>query len=232
MTKRFVVAGAVAAGLVALVGLSGQPARSAQTETKPAAKDGKESPEGEAVKNIAMAYDLAALGRKNDSPELLLAAAKILGMYKSNPGKEKPVVSGGTDEPTEPQSLSEDAQKLLTEAKEKAKNDKAIVALADAIADGLSRGSFGGPRAYTHQPGSGTTLTWNVNFVPGQPARASVVGNGRNSLTLSATFPGGHVDTFTGPNPSLVHVPTVAGVTVISVTNNGPGVCRYTVRHN
>ena len=233
MTNRTLSVGMVAAGLVTLLALSGLPAPAQDKSAKAApAMEAKESPEGEAVKNIALAYDLAALGRKSDSPEMLLAAAKILGMYKSNPGKDKPKVSGGVDEPTEPLSLSEEAQKLLTEAKEKAKGDKAIIALADAIADGLSRGSYGGPRSYTHQPRSGATLTWNVNFIPGQMARVSVIGNGRNSITLTATFPGGRVETFTGPNPSLVLVPGVAGSTQITVTNNGPGVCRFTVQHN
>ena len=171
MTNRTLSVGMVAAGLVTLLALSGLPAPAQDKSAKAApAMDAKESPEGEAVKNIALAYDLAALGRKSDSPEMLLAAAKVLGMYKSNPGKDKPKVSGGVDEPTEPLSLSEEAHKLLTEAKEKAKGDKAIIALADAIADGLSRGSYGGPRSYTHQPRSGATLTWNVNFIPGQMA--------------------------------------------------------------
>ncbi len=223
--------------LAGLVSLGYRPAPAEETKEK-AAKEGVDKDAakvGEAVRNIALASDLATLGREQKSPEMLIAAAKILRKIQARPGTEKPKIEKGEDTATEPISLVAESDSLLEEARKLAKetDNQLCVELADKVAkEPKSRGSLGGPRSYTHQPGAGTVITWNVTFRGGQPANVSVRGNGRNVLTLTVTGPGGHFYTWTGPNPAVNWVPNVQKTYTITVRNDGPGACRYTLFHN
>lgn len=195
----------------------------------------KADPISDDVRNIAMAYDLAAYGRTARSPESLVTAARILRQIRALAGTESSSVEGAgndTEEKQEPISLLAESDRLLDEARKMAPDDAVIAQLADRVAKEKTRGSLRGPRSYTHQPGSGVKRTWNLRFVGGQPASVAVRGNGRNLLTLTVTGPGGHYLTWTGPNPSLSWLPRTTHGYTITVTNNGPGKAGYTLFHN
>jgi len=186
--------------------------------------------DGEKVKALGMAYELVDMGREKKSPEMLIAAARILRTTRTTPGKEKTEIKEGKDEKSDKDEvdLKEESDKLLKEA---VALDKGAKPLADGVAK-LGRGSLGGPRSYFHRPGAGTVISLGVSFRGGQPANISVTGNGRNSLTLTATAPNGHFLTWTGLNPSLNWVPVNTHGWTITVTNNGPGAAAYTLYHN
>jgi hypothetical protein len=188
----------------------------------------------DAVRHIASAYDLAAIGRQEKSPELLVAAARVLRLFIASPGPKKATVENGKDEKgtREPPSLRAESDRLLAEA-ENMGTDNA--ALADLIKDMLkdkTRGATGGPKAYSHQPSAGATVTLDVQFDGKAPATITVQGNSRNLLTLTVTDPDGPHASSTGMSPMISWVPRATKTFKISVTNNGPGTCPYTLYHN
>jgi hypothetical protein len=218
-------------GLVVLAGLLvGAQARAAEEPSKE-----KLEADAAAIQHITSAYDLAAYGRKEKAPELLVSAAFVLRTVHVEKGDEKPKVEKGEEsdgKPAEAVSLKAVSDKLLAEAREMAAGDKLVLDLADRVTKEKTRESVGGPRSYYHQPGAGSTLTWNVTFYGGRPASVGVTGNGRNSITLTVQGPGGHYATWTGHNPQLSWVPNATKTFTVSVTNNGPGSCAYTFYHN
>lgn len=218
------------AGLLTALALIG-PAP-AQDKDEPAPF--KPDPVADEVQKIALANDLAAYARKTKSPELLVAAARIMRQCRATPGSEKSTTTGSDqEEKAEPVSFLDETKKLLDEAAAMAPKDATITALIDRInKEPRSRGSVGGPRSYTHRPGGGKSRTWNLNFIGGQPATVSVNGNGVNSITLTVTGPAGHYLTWTGPNPTLSWVPRKTHGYTVTVTNNGPGPVQYTMFHN
>ena len=60
----------------------------------------------------------------------------------------------------------------------------------------------------------------------------AVTGNGRNTLELTVTGPGGFKLFWVGPNPSLAWRPAATQVYAITVVNKGPGKAAYTLYHN
>jgi hypothetical protein len=197
------------------------------------AKDKASRREGDAVKNIAMATELAEYGRQEKAPEILIAAARILRKtIPARPGKDEPEAKGGGAEKRELASLMEASNKLLDEARKMAGDDKAVLELADRVAKEQTRDSIGGPRAYTHNPGDGVRLTWTVRFRPGVPASVTVRGDGANTLRTIVRGPAGYVYDWTGWNAGTTWVPGVWGPTTITVINLGPGAAFYTLYHN
>jgi hypothetical protein len=231
MTKRFWLLGA-ALGVLALT------VPGAVAEDKKAAdREPQKEEDAVAVRNLAMAADLAAMGEKMQKPELLVSAAILLRGIHATPGKDKPTVEGGTAEASDAKvSLKDQSDALLRKAQEMARGDDKLKVLIDGLAERATqvttRGSFGGPRYYHHAAGAGVAVAWNVNFVAGQPAGASVSQASRCSLTLSVTGPRGHSATWTSINPSLNWTPPVTGTYTIRVVNNGPGSTDYTLYHN
>jgi hypothetical protein len=175
---------------------------------------------------------MADMGRETKSPEMLIGAAKMLRSISAKPGDAQATNDKGEKVKSgEGETLQKVAQDWLREAAKMAHDDKLISPLVQRILDEEAQGSFGGPRSYYHQPGAGSTLTWEVRFAGGQPASITVTGNGRNSLTLTVTGPGYNY-TWTGRNPSANWVPDRDRTYQIKVTNNGPGQAAYTLYHN
>lgn len=221
--------------LAGLLGGLGTPSAAPADEKKDDSVQVKPDPVSDDVRHIALAYDLADYGRSIKSPEMLISAARILRKIRTTPGKEKPTIEDGKDEKDdsdEPVSLVAESDKLLAEARKLAPDDAIIGELAERAAKEKTRGSVGGPRSHYHKPGAGVKLTWNVTFKAGQPASVAVQGNGKNTLTLTVTGPGGHYLYWSGPNPSVSWVPKVTKTYTISVTNDGPGACAYRMYHN
>jgi hypothetical protein len=201
-----------------------------------AAEDKKADPaamaKAEAVRLIGTAYNLAEYGREQKAPEALVAAARILRGIHTTEGKEKFTAEGGDAARKESPNLEEVSDKLLAEARKMAGDDKAVLELADRVANMKGRGAFGGPQAYTHQPGGGVNVTYNVHFIPGEPASVSVAGDGVHLLRTTIRGPGGYFYTWTGYNASTSWIVGVDGNTTINVRNLGPGAVFYTVYHN
>lgn len=223
--------------LVALTALT--LAAPARQDSKP--EDVKADPTADAVRQIAMAAELAEMGRATKTPDMLVTAARILRRIRTAPGTGKTTVEG-TEEKGEPVSLTAQSDALLKEARTMAPDDAALGDLiaraakdAPPAADKTGpqgRGSLIGPRTYFHRPGAGTVVTLATTFQGGMPASVAVTGNGRNSLTLTVTGPGGHYYTWTGLNPSVTWVPNATKTFTISIKNNGPGAAAYTLYHN
>jgi len=239
MLQRVTLAALLLSGLLAWAVLSAPERASAEDK-----ETAKAAPPGVAyndTRQIAIALDLVDLGRTTKAPDLLISAARILRRIEPRDGDDKPQVSGGTDEPGIKTDLKTVAKNLLTEAVKMAPDNKTIADLAKhATEEKLvvpppepgKRGTFGGPKQYFHQPGAGVTLTWQARFVGGQDAAVSVQGNGRNSLTLRVSGNDGVNQYWTSRNPSLNWVPHRNAMYTITVTNNGPGGCAYTLYHN
>jgi hypothetical protein len=232
MTKRFWLV-LTAVGLCGTVLLGRGPVPKAGADDKKT-EAVKHDPAADDVRHIAMAYELAEYGRETKSPEMLIAAARILRKIHATPGKEKSTVERGKEEAgdNEPVSLVKESDKLLAEARNLAPDDSVITQLVERTSKEKSRGAIGGPRSYFHRPGAGTTISTIVRFWGAQPASVAVTGNGRNSLTLTVTGPGGFYLTWTGPHPSLNWVPNAPQTYTITVTNNGPGAVGYTLYTN
>jgi hypothetical protein len=231
MKKRFpiAIAAVVLLGGVVAVLPAADPPKDAPKST-PAADD---------VRHIAMAYELADYGRTNKSPEMLIAAARVLRNIKPVPGSDKVTVEAPQGEKPEkfeegkPTDLGEEANKLLNEAKELAKNDTVINELIDRLQKEKGRGSLGGPRQWSNTIRTGYTHAFDVNMVGGQVANVSVTGNGVAVFTLSATNEKGiTVASSTGHNPALSWVPVETRPFTIRIHNDAGGLAAFTVYHN
>ncbi len=214
--------------------LSVAPPAAAEEKKELTGEDKTAAAAAETVREIGMAMQLADYGRKEKSPQMLIAAARVLRKIHSTPGSDEPKAEKGEAARQKPASLTDLSDKLLDEARKMAGDDKTVLEMADRVAkEEKTRGALGGPRSYTHAPGDGTVLSWNVRFRPGIPASVSVVGNGRNTLTTTVQGPDGYYFTWTGHNASTSWIPRPApGLTTITVVNDGPGACYYTMYHN
>jgi hypothetical protein len=205
-----------------------------ETEKEKAARDKEAAHRAESVRKIGMAGELAVLGRQDKAPEMLIAAARILRTATpARQGREEPKVEGGEAGKQKLASLVETSDKLLDEARKMARDDKAVLELADRVAklEG-EREAIGGPRAWTHMPGDGVRLTWSVTFRPGVPACVTVNGDGYRRLRTIVRGPAGYYYDWTGFNADTSWVPSVWGPTTITVINLGPGPVNYTVYTN
>jgi hypothetical protein len=137
-----------------------------------------------AMEDIAMAYQLADIGKRADSPEALLAAARLfsrlnkeeIGLVKVEgvkpatgkaDDKNKPKPGDEVkDEGGEKVSFVAEIKKLKEEARKlnSPKNEK-LAELIDAVDEGKgARGSLGGPRwlgPFTVLPGNTNSLRFN-----------------------------------------------------------------------
>jgi hypothetical protein len=162
-----------------------------------------------AMADLAMAYELADIGKRAESPEALLAAAKLfsklngeIGLVKVEgvkPGtgkadeKNKPKPEEVKEEGGKTVSFGDEITKLKEEARKlnSPKNEK-LAELIEAV-DEKGRGSLGGPRwlgPFTVFPGDTNSLHFNfrgqewadviVNVTNGAPVNIEIYNdNGR-----------------------------------------------------
>ena len=104
--------------------------------------------EASAVQQLRLAYSLIEYGRKNNAPEALITAARILAANGTVEMKEKPTqekLPGTAKDPEEAKKPADNSPRaLLAEAKKLSKSNAAVVALANSIE--LPRGAVGGPK--------------------------------------------------------------------------------------
>lgn len=150
---------------------------------------GEDSPEAQNIANLALAYNLAEYGREKQDPQILISAAKII--------METPVESLSLEKATEEDSESEtiegdkpeqerdiSATALLTEARELAQGDAALIATIDELeanAEG-SRGKVGAPLRHADRIYPGTIHAYTMNFEGGRIARIALDGDNDTDL--------------------------------------------------
>ena len=235
MTQRFWMLAFALLGLSAVIAI---PTARVGAEEKKLTKEEEEAMKSDDdVRTIAMAYDLAAVGRKKSDPLMLVCAARLLKgtTFATRPGKEEATVAGSKDKflAGGQFDLGEEANKLLGEAQkmaEKAKNQGLIDQIKKAMEE-EGRGAVGGPKTYHHRPGAGATITLEVPFVGQAPGRVWVQSVSGNKFTLTVTGPRGRTGSTTGVSPSINWADHPAGTYTISVTNHG-GAAAYTLFTN
>ena len=197
----------------------------------------KSSPEATAVQQLRLAYSLIEYGRKNDAPEALITAARIIAANGTVESKEKPTREKSSDAPKDKKEAKpapdNSARALLAEAKKLSKNDPAVVALANSIE--LPRGAVGGPKRTVEVVEALSTDNFKIRFREDEVARVLISGDGDTRLDLYIYDEGGNLITSrVGPGDDALAswVPKWTGVFVIKVVNRGRVSNRYTILTN
>lgn len=155
---------------------------SEQTQTEPDKSDELRE-QLTALEDLRAAYAMADFGRRNKSPETLLAAARVCATATVSPLEAEVTVEGGdapadrsAPEEDDPQAaLEEQARAMIKEAREFAgntseKRQNAVNELADSILamlDESSRGVVGGPRGLKGLLGPGQTASFTFDLYGG-----------------------------------------------------------------
>jgi hypothetical protein len=236
MTRRLWVAGLfLTAGLCLAVGLAGA------ADKKEASKGDDAAKNEQAVANIAIANKLADLGRKADSPEALIAAAKILNGISEVKAVED--VEPATSDPSKPPEpgkplkgtekaadFSAEVTKLLDEAKDMTKDAK-VLAVIDSVKVEKTRGAVGGPRRIVKLLKGGANHVYTIRYAGGVQARAVV--SCPVNVSLQVYGPGGSlIGQFNGKSEEIYWNPKNDNDFTIRVVNlTGTG-AEYTLTTN
>ena len=195
------------------------------------------SAEAEAVKDLNLAYSLVRYGRKAKSPEALVMAAKVLAGIGSQELKAKPVTEtdpkAPKDAPAKPVGPVASAKALLDEAKAMAKNDAAVVAMADKVE--LNRGAVGGPKRSTDVVKALSIDSFSIGFRGGEVARVAISGDGDTRLDLYVYDESGNlIDSRVGPGDDALctWVPKWSGKFTIRIVNRGLVANQYVIATN
>jgi hypothetical protein len=239
MTRRLWITGLfLAAGLCLAVGLAGA------ADKKEASKGDDAAKNEQAVANIAIAYKLADLGRKADSPEALIAAAKILNnihevqdIKNVEPATSDPSMPPKPGEPIPEKpdkansaDFSADVKKLLEEAKDMTKDEK-VLAVIDSVKITPTRGAIGGPRRIVKLLKGGANHVYTIRYAGGVQARAVV--SCPVNVSLQVYGPGGSlIGQFNGKSEEIYWNPKNDNDFTIRVVNlTGTG-AEYTLTTN
>jgi hypothetical protein len=212
------------------------------------AADPKKAPEQTAaerddtVANLALAFELADVGRRASSPEALVAAAKILSKIEgvTNVEGAKPT-TGKTDPDAKPKAgdpvkgegktgdFAADIKELLETARKfNTSKDPKVTALIDSVATG-GRGARGGPKMVNGNLVSGTSDSWTFKFNGGEQARVVITNPNNVKMSLAVFGPrGDKIGEFTGRSTiELFWTPQADNNFVIKVSNIGNATTAY-----
>jgi hypothetical protein len=202
-------------------------------------KEAKSRAVSEAVRQLALAHELAARGREHQSPLDLLTAAEIFRSTKWQTLDKEPTVEGkpgeGKAEQASELTTEDEAQNLLRDAtkmaeklvradKMKAEEASAIDALAKEIARKSYRGAIDGPKRRGGFLYPGQTHTFRIDYDGWSMARVFVSSEGRSPLRVWVTnLDGVERAEDAGWNPSVSWMPgrRVGGLFIIRVQNIG-----------
>lgn len=144
------------------------------------------TPAATAVRESALADELAAYGYEHNDPVALIQAAKIRNsLGGSRPLDAKPTTEGGTatsDSKTTGRKM--DSQSLLARAEALAGDNAAIKGLIADARGTKSRGAEGGPKEAVSVVPAGGSISYVVNFRGAEPAMVAAVGDGDTDLDL------------------------------------------------
>lgn len=195
----------------------------------------KPSAGGDAVAQIHLAHSLIDYGRKNNAPEALITAARILGANGTVALEEKPAHEAASGAPTgekkKDKPASDDSPRaLLQEAKALSGNNPAVVTLANSVE--LSRQVVGGPKRTVEVVEPLHSDVYKITFRGGEVARAAVSGDGDTRLDLYVYDENGNIITSqVGPGDDCLAswVPSWTGIFVLKVVNRGLLPNRYVI---
>jgi hypothetical protein len=238
---------ALAAGLGVCLGQAGPAAGQAKQEKKTNAAAAAEAakakvdPAAEAVANLALAHSLIAYGRKNNSPEALITAARILGMLpatsklEGDPKSERDPKAPAGERKKESKPSDDSPAALLAEAKKMSKNAAHVVAAAEAVArllEETKRGPVGGPIVGEYVVPAYSINTHRVTMRGDELWIVAISGDGDTRLDLEIYDEDGNFITAdSGPGDDKVcrGVPLRTGLFFIRVINRGPVANRYLI---
>jgi hypothetical protein len=222
------------AGSVLAVGLTWA------ADPKDAKADDKAVQRDNDVANIHLAMQLSEVGHKAESPEALIGAARILakikdltevtgvkGVEEKDVDTKKAPKTGTAikrvgEEGVKGIDFSEQIKKLVTDAKDMAKDDKGLTAYIDSLKLDATRGGVGGPRTFNDGVDVGKSRSYTIKFRGGEQARV-VCTSDNNVLVqvhrssdqfLEGSFQGKNVELFWNPakeNDFTVRVTNTTG---------------------
>ncbi|MCS6969340.1 MAG: hypothetical protein RMJ44_12360 [Cytophagales bacterium] len=214
----------------------------AQSDSKaPNWEDKKESntEESEILNNLAMAQSLAVYGKRNNSVEALVLAAKILRQLPSCSKLEISKKSEGEGKATEKGSSAMivlDEATLLAEAQRIAGKDKILNGLIASVEKTPKfRGAVGGPRIAYERVLAFDTDSYLIPFVGGRRAYVAVNGDGDTDLDLYVYDENGNLidkDDDYLDRCVVEWYPKWTGVFIIKVKNRGSVYNNYSIMTN
>lgn len=221
-------------GAVALAACLGVAQASAQDQSGTNA-DAQAATTPGAVSVIDAAVALGEFGRAQEDPTILLGAARTLLLVGESEPDGEVVEDGAVADADKPGDASASAKAdedgdeslaaaLISDARLYARGDETLLARADAIEGGASKGSTSGPGRYNRRIDSRSYLTIREAFRGGQTAEVVVVGDGDTDLDLRITDENGNTvcnRTSGGDRERCVWTPAWTGRFTIKVTNYG-----------
>jgi hypothetical protein len=142
------------------------------------------SPASEAVSIAAMAERLALYGEEKKDPVALIAAARIKQDIGATTTEREKESRGGKGDATKPAKVDTNVEALLNKAKSLAAGRQDIVALADEVGKGGTRGAVRGPQVANTVVRSNSTDIFRIAFRGGEPAAVFISGDGDSDLDL------------------------------------------------
>lgn len=140
------------------------------------------------VDRVYLSAQMAAIGRQQQDPILLLGAAHLLAGVNSVEVSFQPQISGGEANPAieAPRSFEHSVAALTTEARILANGDTNVLAIANAppaVVSGL-RGAGGGPKLHRQMIARGAVATFRADFRGGEVAEVTIIGSHTADLNL------------------------------------------------
>ncbi len=196
-----------------------------QAQPEAAAK-AKPSANADAVQQMHLAHSLIEYGRKNEAPEALITAARILAAHGTSELKATPTLKTPADAPkaaeNDKKAPDNSPKALLEEAKKLSKNNPAVIALANSVE--LTRGAAAGPQFKLAALSPRATAEYQLEFRGGEFALVTVAGDGDTRLDLYIYDANGRlVTSHVGPGDKRLTswVPNQTGVFTIQIVNQG-----------
>lgn len=217
----------IALGSLLLVMLA-TPLCFAETKTNASEKAAAASAESAAVRNLALAGELAKYGAENENPVALYLAAQIM---KDNQGAEKAQTKTTTGEGAEAAAgegeLASPAA-LLEQAGALAKKDARLLAMIDAETkrEG-SRSRVGGAARHIDRVQPNHTDVYEITFRGDEEAAVYVEGDGDNDLDLYVYDENGNLvgrDVDRGDVCLVTWTPAWTGKFTVKIKNLGSSV--------
>jgi hypothetical protein len=171
------------------------------------------------VETLRIATGLVRYGDATKDPLALITAARMLKQAGLQPSKAERAGKGVRKDKRD--AMEVDA--VLGRARTLAAGRQDLLALADDVAAGGSRGALEGPARGVYVVAPFDTDTVRISFRAGEPARVLVSGDGASRLNLSVADEQGNAVCRERNSDDLVcaWVPLRTGTYVVQVSNRG-----------
>jgi hypothetical protein len=193
---------------------------------------GKPGATAMAVDNLRTAAALVRYGDSAKDPLALITAARIIRESGASESKAERVGGKADAAKTKPDPLS--ADEVLARAKTLAAGRPDLLALADDVAKGSTRGAVDGPGRKRTVVGRGGIDQYRVTFRGGEAARVFVSGDGDSDLDLYVYDDNGNMvcrDVDSSDDMICAWTPRWTGNFTIRVRNLGMA-NQYVILHN